>query len=60
MVLTLDNLLIVAVKYDILALYGGGVNCYHFWERRIFKKKRQEDGSNFIKVMQCRTQKKLT
>lgn len=31
-------------KYDIF-LYGGGVNCYHRWERRIFKKKRQEDGS---------------
>lgn len=30
-------------KYDIF-LYGGGVNCYHRWERRIFKKKRQEDG----------------
>jgi len=26
-------------KYDIF-LYGGGVNCYHRWERRIFKKKR--------------------
>ena len=25
-------------------LYAGGVNCYHRWERRIFKKKRQEDG----------------
>ena len=23
---------------------AGGVNCYHRWERRIFKKKRQEDG----------------
>lgn len=31
-------------KYDIF-LYAGGVNCYHRWERRIFKKKRQEDGS---------------
>lgn len=30
-------------KYDIF-LYGGGVNCYHRWERRIFKKKRDEDG----------------
>ena len=30
-------------KYDIF-LYGGGVNCYHRWERRIFKKKRQKDG----------------
>ena len=30
-------------KYDIF-LYAGGVNCYHRWERRIFKKKRQEDG----------------
>ena len=29
-------------KYDIF-LYGGGVNCYHRWERRIFKKKRNED-----------------
>ena len=26
-------------------LYAGGVNCYHRWERRIFKKKKQEDGS---------------
>ena len=31
-------------KYNIF-LYGGGVNCYHRWERRIFKKKTQEDGS---------------
>mgnify|MGYP003631848896 CR=1 FL=1 len=30
-------------KYDIF-LYGGGVNCYHRWERRIFKKKTQDDG----------------
>lgn len=30
-------------KYDIF-LYGGGVNCYHRWERRIFKKRRDEDG----------------
>jgi len=29
--------------YDIF-LYGGGVNCYHRWERRIYKKKRDEDG----------------
>ena len=25
-------------------LYGGGVNCYHRWERRMFKKKEQPDG----------------
>ena len=25
-------------------LYAGGVNCYHRWERRIFKKKEQPDG----------------
>jgi len=31
-------------KYDIF-LYGGGVNCYHRWERRIFKKKLNEDGT---------------
>ena len=30
-------------KYDIF-LYAGGVNCYHRWERRIFKKLKQEDG----------------
>ena len=30
-------------KYDIF-LYGGGVNCYHRWERRVFKKKLKEDG----------------
>jgi hypothetical protein len=30
-------------KYDIF-LYGGGVNCYHRWERRIFKKQTQENG----------------
>lgn len=30
-------------KYDIF-LYGGGVNCYHRWERRIFKKRRGDDG----------------
>jgi hypothetical protein len=30
-------------KYDIF-LYGGGVNCYHRWERRIYKKKRDKDG----------------
>lgn len=29
-------------KYDIF-LFGGGVNCYHRWERRVFKKKRDED-----------------
>jgi hypothetical protein len=28
-------------------LYGGGVNCYHRWERRIFKKKKQKDGKLF-------------
>jgi len=30
-------------KYNIW-LYAGGVNCYHRWERRIFKKMRDEDG----------------
>ena len=30
-------------KYDIF-LYAGGVNCYHRWERRIYKKKRDENG----------------
>jgi len=25
-------------------LYAGGVNCYHVWQRRIFKKKEQENG----------------
>lgn len=30
-------------KYNIF-LYAGGVNCYHRWERRIYKKKRDEDG----------------
>lgn len=30
-------------KYDIF-LYGGGVNCYHRWERRVFKKRTQENG----------------
>ena len=30
-------------KYDIF-LYGGGVNCYHRFERRVFKKKLKEDG----------------
>lgn len=30
-------------KYDIF-LYGGGVNCYHRFERRVFKKKLNEDG----------------
>jgi len=30
-------------KYDIF-LYGGGVNCYHRWERRIFKKELGADG----------------
>ena len=33
-------------KYDIF-LYGGGVNCYHRWERRIFKKKLNEDGKPY-------------
>ena len=33
-------------KYDIF-LYGGGVNCYHRWERRMFKKKTQENGKLF-------------
>lgn len=31
-------------KYDIF-LYAGGINCYHRWERRIYKKKRDEDGN---------------
>jgi len=31
-------------KYDIF-LYAGGVNCYHRWERRIYKKRRDEDGN---------------
>jgi len=34
-------------KYDIF-LYAGGVNCHHRWERRIYKKKRQEDGKPMI------------
>ena len=34
-------------KYDIF-LYAGGVNCYHRWERRIYKKKRQADGKPYI------------
>ena len=33
-------------KYDIF-LYGGGVNCYHRWERRVFKKKLNEDGKPY-------------
>lgn len=33
-------------KYDIF-LYAGGVNCYHRWERRIFKKRTQENGDLF-------------
>jgi len=28
-------------------LYAGGVNCYHVWQRRIFKKKEQENGDLF-------------
>ena len=31
-------------KYDIF-LYAGGVNCHHRWERRIFKKKLNADGT---------------
>lgn len=34
-------------KYDIF-LYAGGVNCHHRWERRIYKKKRQEDGKPYV------------
>jgi hypothetical protein len=34
-------------QYDIF-LYAGGVNCYHRWERVIFKKKRQADGTPYI------------
>jgi hypothetical protein len=34
-------------KYSIW-LFGGGVNCYHRWERRIFKKRLQEDGKPYI------------
>lgn len=30
-------------RYDIF-LYAGGVNCYHRWERRVYKKKEQENG----------------
>ena len=28
-------------------LYAGGVNCYHVWQRRIFKKQEQENGELF-------------
>ena len=31
-------------KYDIFK-YGGGVNCYHRFERRIYKKKLNKDGT---------------
>jgi hypothetical protein len=31
-------------KYSIW-LYAGGVNCYHRWERRIFKKRLNNDGT---------------
>ena len=34
-------------KYDIFK-FGGGVNCYHRWERRIFKKRLQPDGDPYI------------
>jgi hypothetical protein len=34
-------------KYNIF-LYAGGVNCHHRWERRIYKKKRGEDGKPLI------------
>lgn len=30
-------------KYDIFK-FGGGVNCYHRWERRIYKKREAENG----------------
>ena len=30
-------------KYDLF-LYGGGVNCYHRWEKRMFKKKLDANG----------------
>ena len=31
-------------KYDLF-LYGGGVNCYHRWEKRMFKKKLDANGT---------------
>lgn len=31
-------------KYDIFK-FGGGVNCYHRWERRIYKKREAENGT---------------
>jgi len=31
-------------KYDIF-LYAGGVNCYHRWERRVYKKRLNADGT---------------
>jgi hypothetical protein len=31
-------------NYSIF-FFGGGVNCFHRWERRIYKKKTQKDGS---------------
>lgn len=34
-------------SYNIF-LYAGGVNCFHRWERRIFKKKLQADGKPYI------------
>ena len=34
-------------KYDIFK-FAGGVNCYHRWERRIYKKKLQDNGKPYI------------
>ena len=33
-------------KYNIF-LYGGGVNCYHIWERVVFRKKALPDGKPY-------------
>lgn len=48
-------------KYDIF-LYAGGVNCYHRWERRMFKKKRNPETGDLMKgnAMQNTTEVSVT
>lgn len=52
-------------KYDIF-LYAGGVNCHHRWERRIYKKKKNDNGdamggnamqnTNYVNVSEAKRQ----
>ena len=37
-----------SLLWKLFAATGAGVNCYHRWERRVFKKRLQPDGKPYI------------